>query len=125
MKEALTPVARLFIDEDRILKVIYADGATINTESIKTVFTAMQRLSDGAELPVLVDVRNYYTITRDASQYAISHLTPRLATAILTRNVAYKLFANLYAGFRNYKPPIQVFTSEQKALQWLAGFTAK
>lgn len=122
MKEALTPVARLVIDDDKILRVIYAEGSTINVESLKTIFSSMERLCDGAVLPVLVDVRNFHKITPEASDYAIKHLTPRLATAMLTSNVAYKLFANLYSAFRTSTPPIKVFTNEAKALYWLSTF---
>jgi ubiquinone/menaquinone biosynthesis C-methylase UbiE len=118
MKEAFTPTSHLIVDNG-ILWVKYAAEVHLDVQDIKNLYSVMDRLSEGKKLLVLVDIRNPYTITTEARAYAIKHVTPRIATAVVTNSITYKYLSNIYSSFASSVPPIKVFTSEEKALEWL------
>lgn len=122
MTEALTATARLYIDESNILHVIYASGVSIDVADVKNIYSVITRLCAGKKLGILVDIRNPYTISGEARKYAVDHITPRLATAVLTNNFAIKYLSDLYSTV--YKPPtpVKFFLDEDKAIAWLKTF---
>ena len=122
MKEALTPVSRLFLDREGILKIVIAEGASLDLEDMKNVFEVEKRMLQGRKGIVLVDARNTYSLSSEARAYAISQRETRIATAIITTNLAYKVLNDLYSRFYTLPSPVKVFMSEERAREWLLSF---
>jgi hypothetical protein len=122
MTEALTATARLHFDEDNILHVIYAEGAMMDVADIRNIYSVITRLSAGKKLCLLIDICNSYTITPEARKYAMDNLTPRLATAVLTKSCAVKYLSDLYSTVYRPATPLKFFLDEAKAIAWLNTF---
>jgi 2-polyprenyl-6-methoxyphenol hydroxylase-like FAD-dependent oxidoreductase len=122
MKEAFTPVSRLFLDREGILKVVIAEGAELGIEDVRNIFEVEKRMLQGRRGIVLVDARNSYSISSEARSYAIAQRDSRVATAILTTSIAYKVVNDIYYRFYSSPSPVKVFMSEDKAREWLLSF---
>lgn len=122
MKEALTPVSRLILDRAGILKIVIAEGAILQLEDVKTIFEVEKRMLDGGKAIVLVDARNNYTLSQEARSYSLLQRESRIATAVLTTSLAYKVISDLYSRFYSFPSPVKVFMNEEKALDWLMAF---
>jgi hypothetical protein len=118
MTEAFTTTARLFIDND-IIWVKYAADAHIDADDIRNIYFIIRRWSAGRKLPLIVDIRDPYTITARARECAMRESEANLATALLTSNVLYKYLSDIYTKFYSSPVPLKVFLSEEKALEWI------
>lgn len=122
MKEALTPVSRLVLDREGILKIIIAEGAVLELEDVKNIFEVEKRMLGGRNGVVLVDARNNYTLSQEARSYSLLQRNLRIATAVLTTSFAYKVINDLYSRFYSSSSPVKVFMTEEKAREWLLAF---
>lgn len=75
-------------------------------------------------VPILLDIRNIKSITRDArelgKQDAISG--KYIASAFLVNDAISRFIAGIVLGFHNPKIPLKVFTDRSHALGWLKQF---
>lgn len=122
MKEAFTPVSRLFLDREGILKIVIAEGAVLLLEDVKNVFEVEKRMLQGNKGLVLIDATHNYTLSSEARNYAIAQRESRMATCILTTSFTYKVINDIYSSFYSSPSPMKVFLSEEKAREWLLSF---
>ena len=94
--------------------VIELKHAVANRQDVKTV--AGETIP-----PMIVDVRKIQSISRDARDYfAMRNRKPGVsAIAMIIDSEVSKMIVNLYLQFSKPTVPTKLFTSEEKAVEWL------
>lgn len=118
-KETLLQSCWLGYGEDKILRMRVLEGAVIDLNQAKLITEAMMRLADVTPVPVLIDGRQSYTWDKDAQEYIALNSGFRLATALITNNAVSRILSNSYAKIFKPTYPIKIFSSEEKAVEWL------
>ncbi len=127
MKEIETPTATIgHYGEDNLLRIRVKENSTVGLAEVNSHFLQEYRLTEGRKPLVLVDIRTNFSMDARTRMYAIQQSSSsHLATAILIRSGFKSLFINLYFQIRKPATPIQFFSAEEYAYQWLKGFDVK
>ncbi|MFW9993408.1 MAG: hypothetical protein ACFFD4_15295 [Candidatus Odinarchaeota archaeon] len=125
VKEVIeTRTARIWLDEDGIVHYVSLAGAEMKLEDAQETIEIIAKIAAGQKIPVLIDNKLIKSAAREARSYFSGKEAEKvtLATAIITGFPLSKMIANLY--FRASKPPfpVKLFTSEDRAIEWLRGF---
>ncbi len=116
-----TKTTGYYFDEDR--KILFGSvlkGAEIEVEDAIEGFIARQKILESKQpTPLILDIRKIEHISSEARQYSSRSTDGLLCLAIVVDSGYSKIFGN-YALFLN-RPliPTKLFTSEEKALQWV------
>lgn len=116
-----TPTARISLDSDGIVHVMYISNSDIDIKDKKEHHEAFQKLTGGVKHPFLIKAGTNVTFTKEARDYGskMEPLQPFLSFAIVANTTAYRLLANFYFQFHKPAMPYKVFRNEQDALKWL------
>ena len=81
-------------------------------------------LSNKNIYPLLVDIREINSLTKEARDHFSMHDREAGVTAIamLIKSPVSSIIGNFYLGINKPKIPTQLFTSESKAIKWLQQF---
>jgi hypothetical protein len=96
----------------------------LELEDAKEAVREITLLGQGRKRPVLVDLRQCKSISVDARTYLAGPEMARveLAKAVLVVSRLRKTMGNLALRLKKPLIPTRLFTSEEKALEWLRGF---
>lgn len=110
--------------EDGIVHVHFKEGLEITVEVQGRLFDVYNDICQDEKRPFLFTAAEYVSVTKEARDNAIimEQLFPGSASAVLVNTLAYKLIANFYLKINKPKSPYQVFSDEDKAVEWLQGF---
>jgi hypothetical protein len=125
MKEGFTTVAKIIIDDDNIVHIIIKEGANIDTPQVKNIYELIDRMYEGRPPLVLLDGRCDYKLTSDARAYIAENAKSRVASALVTNNIAMKSLFNIFIKINKPATPYRIFTNLDEALSWLKSFIAK
>lgn len=93
----------------------------VTLEDVKVMTETIGRMGNGKVYPVLVTLKRYNPITKEASEYAASEEAGKYtaANAIVINNFAMRIASNFY--IKIFKPirPTKMFNSEERAVGWL------
>ena len=93
----------------------------VTLDDVKEMTETLRRIGNGKVYPVLVTLKRYNPITKEASEYAASEEAGKYtsADAIVIQNFAMRIASNFY--IKIFKPirPTKMFSSEDKAIEWL------
>ena len=117
-------VARLWVGDDGICRIIHVPGAEVSLEDARETMSAYKKLNQGKRLPLLIDTKTMRSLSRDARQYYASEEAAACASAaaIIVGTPVSKVLGNFYIGLSNPHLPSRLFSSEDQALEWLRGF---
>jgi hypothetical protein len=124
-EETVTRTVRIWLGDDGIIRMVDLPGTEEAledaVENVKTVWN----VSEGKKRPVLIDIRGLKSITREARQYYASGETARFGRAIglVIGSPMTRVIGNFFFQLNRPALPLKLFTSEEKALEWLKGFT--
>jgi hypothetical protein len=120
--EAISSILRS--NETGIWTLEYKPGVEIDSDHIIEHNNLIKRVAGGEPILLLLDVRKGYSITPEARALAAVEETTSLkkASAILVDSLAAQLLANAFVNFNKPASPVKVFTSEEKAIEWLLSF---
>ena len=110
-----------------IVRVSFVPGTVQDLDNAREEFAAVVRVSRGERLPLLVDMANTKSITREARAFFASDEVAKAlsAVALLSRSSVTTMMANVYfAVFGDQGVPTKLFTQEAEAIAWLKGFRA-
>ncbi|HEU4717636.1 MAG TPA: hypothetical protein VFU15_07375 [Bacteroidia bacterium] len=121
MKRILTPVNEKFIDERGILNIIIQEGAEITLENLREDHEMGLGLTGGKKMRALVDARANFTSTEEAREFMRSDIMnkTRIATAVVTTNLASRIIVNFCLRFHKPATPLKMFSDFDKAVKWL------
>jgi hypothetical protein len=88
------------------------------------VIRAVASLCGGVRRPVLVDLRELRSMSRDCRRYFAGPETAKVETAaaLLVVSPVARAVGNFFMGLNKPLLPTRLFTSEPEALAWLKGF---
>jgi hypothetical protein len=126
MKEKVseTKGAKLWLGEDGIFRSRTNSESEITVELAREHLEIHTKLTRGKKTPVLTDIREIKSITRAARVHLSGEEADKVhsALAILTGSQVSKVIGNFFLGLNRPKFPTKMFTSEEKAVEWLKGF---
>lgn len=119
--EQTVRVARLWLGEDGIVRIIHIPNAEVTLEDARETMAAYLKINQGQKRPLLIDTRTMKSITRDARHYYAGVEAARVASAaaILVGTPVSEVLGNFYIGLSNPHLPSRLFASEDEALAWL------
>lgn len=123
-RRAETRTAIIELRDDGILMVSMKKGSAVTIEDAEENHLASARVAGDARLLVLVDVRPAVSITREARIYFADEnvRSNTVAQALIIDSGVSKVIGNFFIGLNKPKFPVKLFTSEDKAVDWLKGF---
>lgn len=110
--------------EDGIVHIVYKPGCVLNINNIKPIVEDRIKVSDGKLSPILIDLRNLVSSDNATRSYLATEEAEKYlnAGAMLINNEIQRLLMNLYLKIDKPRLPAKVFTSREKALEWLEQF---
>ena len=122
--EAIVRVAKLWLGEDGIVRIIHVPGAEVTLEDAKETMAAYLKLNKGKRLPLFVDTKQMKFLAREARKYYSGEEAAKAASAvaIIIGTPVSRVLGNFYLGLSNPHLPSRLFTSESEALEWLKGY---
>ena len=104
-----------------ILFVVFCKGARINAANAEIIVIERLKVANGRDFPTLADCRQGSNMDKGArtlfaSKAAVTNVT---AGGLLIDSAIHKMLINAYLLFDQPNVPNKVFTSEDKALNWL------
>ena len=114
----------MFLAEDGIVRVMQLPGVDLTLEDAHEVFAAYLKICQDKRRPLMIDVRKMRSFARDARHFLSSKETASLvcAIAMILDTPLSRVLGNSYLGLSNPQLPTRLFTSEDKALEWLKGY---
>lgn len=109
---------------DGVAKIRYKAGAIITEDVARKNIGELIALSGGKRIPLLADIRQQKSITREARVFYSDANNACSAIALLAGSLATQVIANFFIGLSRSKVPTQMFTDEAKALSWLRHYAA-
>lgn len=96
----------------------------VSLQDIEEMTAAVGKIGNGKMYPVLILIKRHNSISKEASEYAASDIAGiyTLADAIVINNFAIRIASNFYIKIFKPKRPTKMFTSEEKAVDWLKTF---
>lgn len=119
-----TRTARLWLDEDGILRLVFHPKAELTRADAEENHAAIMRLtgSQHDSTPQLVDISRIKSADRGARTFSASDGAATLAVALIVGSPVSRVIGNFYLGLNSPKYPLRLFTSEREAIEWLKGF---
>lgn len=125
MKIVQTPIAEISFNEtESILHIKVFEGAEMNLENAKIHYNEIKKLLGNKRYLALVDTTNYYTIKKEAWEYASSKeiVSNRIAVAHYNSCFANRLTTNFFKTAFHAAMPFEIFGTKEEAVQWLKSF---
>ncbi len=121
-----TRVAQISYDKiARIVKKKVVDNSEIELTDCIENYEATKKITQGDKFLSLVDGRDIQTsVSKEARAYTanVKRDGKHIAEALLVNSTAQKLVGNFYINVNKPQIPTKIFSSEEKALEWLNSF---
>jgi hypothetical protein len=123
-KEQTSSVARLWLGEDGIVRIIHHPDVEVTLADAEDTMVAYLKINQGKRCPLYVDTKTMKSLTREARHYYASEEAARVASAvaIIVGTPVSKVLGNFYLGLSNPRLPTRLFSDEDEALEWLKGY---
>lgn len=106
---------------DGIILVDWTVPAKVTLDDAISIMDQVDRLSGGVPAALLVNVGATQGMERESRSH-FQKAGNLKATALLVGSPVSRVIANLFIGLNRPAYPIQLFTSEAEAVQWLHGY---
>ncbi|MCK4760933.1 MAG: STAS/SEC14 domain-containing protein [Candidatus Aminicenantes bacterium] len=120
-----TSTTKIWLSRDNICHVELLPDVEITLDDMKKNVAATYNVVGGKKALIFIDIRKVKYMTREARLYPSGREMEKVtaAAALLTGSPVSKVVGNFFLGLN--KPPthpIKLFTSEEKAVEWLKTF---
>ena len=106
------------LDSEGVLHLVWKPGTVLEADDVHAAMAKLNELADGAEYPMLIDIANTQTVTREArSVFSFKCAASRIA--LLGSNPVTRVIANFAMSRRTLPCPTRFFTSRDEASSWL------
>jgi hypothetical protein len=109
---------------DGIATIRWSAGVTITEDLARETIAQQVLLTSGKCVPVLADIRQLRSMTREARRFYGNATEMFSALALLAGSPATRVTANFFIGLNQPTVPTQMFTDEETALTWLRRYAA-
>lgn len=106
--------------EEPIIHITFIQGSELGFPEIKELVKYAEQLS-GYKNYFVLSIGDNITLTPEGRRFAFDERNSpyQKGTAVVVKNNAVSMDANLYMGFKQPEFPYKVFTERQKATDWL------
>jgi len=96
-------------------------GSEIQLQDAKDNTTAVIKISSGIAYPILVDLREIKSISKDArNHFSMRGRKPNVsAVAMLVKSPVSRIIGNFFIGFNRPVVPTRLFSVEKSAITWV------
>ena len=124
MNKIITRTAEIsYTPQTRILRIKILEGSEIELADALQNREATKLLTKNDRYLILVDGRVSLSVSREARDFAAqSQNEGAIASGMIITSTANKLIGNFYINVNKPNIPTRLFSSEEKALEWLSGF---
>ncbi|CAN5552712.1 hypothetical protein BH10BAC1_BH10BAC1_19410 [soil metagenome] len=131
MKEAITILHQLDLAtsevnfrSDGIVNLHIKPNQSLNVGDTKKMIEFIGEIGNGKKFLLLITSGKYALADKDAREFGASEAGNEftLAAAIVVKSLAQKLLGNAYIKVNKPIAPNTLFTSEEKAIDWLKTF---
>ena len=116
-----------WIDENDICVTLVKPNAIIELEDAMQNSDSVSKLSDGKIYPMLVNLKEIKSISKDArDHFSMQGRTPGVsAIGILIKSPVSSIIGNFFLGLNKSVVPTKLFTNDDKAKNWLKQISRK
>ncbi|MGF4043265.1 DUF7793 family protein [Paenarthrobacter nitroguajacolicus] len=108
------------LDAEGVFHLVWNPGTVLAADDVRAAMTSINEVADGAEYPMLIDITNTRTVTRQAkSVFSTKCAASRIA--LVGSNPVNRVIANFAMARRSLPCPTQFFASHDEAMAWLLG----
>lgn len=109
---------------DGIVLVTIKTNEDVEIKDVVEVVSALEEIGKGKKFPLLIVSPKYTLPSPEARAYiATAESDPfACAEAYVIQSFSQKLVGNIYISFNKPARPTRIFTSEEKAIEWLKTF---
>lgn len=129
MIQALTLIKKFDIlsvalRDDGIVLIDVKANQEIDIKDVKDVVATLEQIGNGKKYPLLIITGEYTLPTAEARAYIATPESDPYASAeaYVVTSLSQKLVGNVYLNFNKPARPTHIFTSEEKAVEWLKQF---
>ena len=122
-----TRTAEIWLDQDGIIHYKVLPGVEVTIDDTREYVKIQCGLTKNKKVLNLTDLREVKSITHEAREYLSGEEVERItaACALLIGSPVSKVIGNFFLGINKPPYPIKIFTTEEKAAEWLKGFSEK
>jgi hypothetical protein len=97
---------------------------TTSIEDIKMVFNKFDETTKatGKLNRIIIEMAPHSSVTTEAREFLKNHKEEAICEAIITYNIAQRIFINFYFKFKSHGHPSKVFSNKESALSWANSF---
>lgn len=119
-----TRTAKIWLGEDGMVRAVLSPNAQVTLADAKEHIEALVKVCEGKKRPILVDMSRTKSLDAEARAYYTVEEGPKIeqATALLVGSPVSKIIGSFALGLNKPVYPTKLFTSEDKAIEWLKGF---
>ena len=124
IKTAQFKILSVNLRSDGLVDVKVNGNEEIDIANVVEVVSALEKLGEGKRFPLLIVVGEYTLPTPEARAYIATPESDPFASAeaYVIQSFSQKLVGNVYLSFNKPARPTRLFTSEEKAIEWLKTF---
>lgn len=117
-----TESALVWVAGDGVIRHVVVEGSELELHHAKANLRALVRATQGTRRPMIADLRKIRSATREVREYYASQDAAEVvsAVAILIESPVSRVIGNFFMKLNRPLYPIQLFSVEDKALEWLA-----
>jgi hypothetical protein len=122
-----TSTAQVWLAEDGITHYQAAPGADVGLTEAQETHEAVLQLQGNSQHPLLADIRQARSISREARHFfagAVPAATTTAAVALLVESQVSRMIGRFFLRLNHPPYPMQMFDSEPDAIAWLKGYVA-
>src|ERR1043165_58746 len=110
-----------WLGDDNICYTVVKPNAVISIQDAMQNSASVKEVSEGKVYPLLVDIREINSISKEArDHFTMQGRTPGVTSiGLLVKSPVSRIIGNFFLGLNRSKVPVKLFTDEAKAVSWL------
>ena len=119
-----TRACKMWLDEDHITHEVFKNDVEITADDVVEMLETRKKLIKGRKGPILADIRGIKSVTKGARDFGNDEEGIRITTAfgIVIGSPLSSTIGNIFIMVTNPPYPTRLFTSYERAIEWLKGF---
>lgn len=120
MNKVSTESVEMYLDSENILRVKAHEGATLDLDQAKKDLEIMREVAGDKKVYVISNISGARAMSVEARNF-VSEVFPSqfLAAALIIGNPVSRIIGNFFIGLNRADMKSRLFTSEEKALNWI------
>ncbi|CAN5557328.1 hypothetical protein BH10BAC1_BH10BAC1_05560 [soil metagenome] len=116
-----------WIGENDICYTVVKENVVVEIADAIENSSSVSKLSDGKTYPMLVNLKEIKSISKEArDHFSMQNRTPGVkAIGLLIKSPASTIIGNFFLGLNKSTVPVKLFNKEEKAVTWLKQFNKK